>query len=286
MSGHIKQFKYGLRFLPDKLFLQIYYFAKFKKLCNFKNPKTFSEKLQWIKLYDHNPKYTNMVDKFEAKKYVSKIIGREYIIPTLGVYDSFDNIDFDKLPNQFVLKCTHDSGGLVICRDKKLFSISEAREKINASLNFNYYYISREWPYKNVKPRIIVEKYMENSKLGGLIDYKFYCFNGQPQFLYISSGMENHKTARISFITLDWKKAPYERVDYKTFEELPSKPTKLDEMIKISEKLSEGIPFIRVDLYQIGDQVYFSELTLFPCGGLMIFKNSKYDYELGEKLKL
>ena len=111
MSGHIKQFKYGLRFLPDKLFLQIYYFAKFKKLCNFKNPKTFSEKLQWIKLYDHNPKYTNMVDKFEAKKYVSKIIGREYIIPTLGVYDSFDNIDFDKLPNQFVLKCTHDSGG-------------------------------------------------------------------------------------------------------------------------------------------------------------------------------
>lgn len=297
MLNKSKKIKYALRFIPDKMYLEIYYFIKFKRFCNFKNPQTFNEKLQWMKLYDRKPEYTNMVDKFKAKMYVAEIIGKEYIIPTLGVWDKFEDIDFDSLPDQFVLKCTHDSNGTVICRDKKKFNKKAAREQINDSLQFNYYYVGREWPYKNVKPRIIAEKFMnddsgvskKNTKSlsnDGLTDYKFYCFDGEPKFLYISSGLENHATARISFLTLDWKFAPYKRTDYRSYEALPKKPKTFDEMIEISRKLSAGHRFLRVDLYQINDRVYFSELTFTPCSGLMRFTNPAHDREIGKMIKL
>lgn len=146
--------------LPDKAFIKLKYKDKFGKKINLNNPQTFNEKLQWLKLYDRNPEYTKMVDKYEVKKYVASIIGEEYIIPTLGVWNKFEDIDFNKLPDQFVLKCTHDSGGLVICKDKSKLDINEAKKKIEKSLKINYYYLSREWPYKNVKPQIIAEKYM------------------------------------------------------------------------------------------------------------------------------
>lgn len=297
MQNRSKKIKYSLRFIPDKLYLQIYYFVKFKKFCNFKNPQTFNEKLQWIKLYDRRPEYTKMVDKFRAKMYVAKIIGKKYIIPTLGVWDKFEDIDFHSLPEQFVLKCTHDSNGTVVCRDKKTFNKKAAREQINQSLQFNYYYVGREWPYKNVKPRIIAEAFMsddptvneknrESCSNDGLTDYKFYCFDGEPKFLYISSGLEDHTTARISFLTLDWKFAPYQRTDYKPYETLPKRPEMFDEMIEISKKLSSGHRFLRVDLYQINGQVYFSELTFTPSSGLMRFKNPNHDREIGDMMKL
>lgn len=178
----------------DEKFLKRKYKLILGHSLNLKNPTLFSEKLQWLKLHDRKPIYTTMVDKYEAKKYVANIIGEQYIIPTLGVWDKFEDIDFNKLPNQFVLKCTHDSGGLVICRDKRKFDVKAAKKKINRSLKRNYFWQGREWPYKNVKPRVIAEKYMEDAQSGELKDYKFFCFNGMPKFMYISNdrGMIPH----------------------------------------------------------------------------------------------
>lgn len=274
------------RILSDKFFLERYYYLKMGKKLNIDSPETFNEKLQWLKHYDQNPIYTKMVDKYEAKKYVGSIIGEEYIIPTFGVYENFDQIDFDNLPDQFVIKCTHDSNGICICRDVKSFNKEIARQKIQRSLKQNYYWASHEWPYKNVEPRIIVEKYMEDKKTPSLVDYKFFCFNGEPKFLYVSQGLENHNTASISFLYLNWTFAPYERSDYKPFEQLPDKPQHYDDMIRIARKLSAGIPFLRVDLYEINGKIYFSELTFSPCGGYIPFKDEEHDLEIGHLLIL
>lgn len=283
--------------LPDRIYLKLLFRKTTGKKLNLNNPTGFNEKIQWLKLYDRKQEYTSMVDKYAAKQYVAEKIGEKHIIPTFGVWDKFDDIDFDSLPNQFVLKCTHDSGGLVVCRDKYALNKDEAKAKIERSMKNNYYYHGREWPYKNVKPRILAEQYMQdnneskattgkNLKTEGLTDYKFYCFNGSPKFLYVSSGLEDHDTASISFLTLDWQFAPYERTDYKKLSQLPPKPKSFDKMIKIAKTLSSGLDFLRVDLYEIDGAVYFSELTFSPCSGLMPFKDPNHDIEIGEMLKL
>ena len=278
--------KLAMNHMSDEKYISYYFKAKMGYRLNLENPKTFSEKLQWLKLYDRKPEYTQMVDKYGAKRYVAERIGEEHIIPTLGVWDSFDEIDFDKLPERFVLKCTHDSGGLVVCTDKKALDKNGARKKINRSLKTDFYRCAREWPYKNVKPRIIAEEYLEDGSGKGLMDYKFYCFGGEPKFLYISKGLDDHSTASISFVNLDWTFAPYERVDYKPFDKLPPKPEQLNEMIEICRKLSAGHSFLRVDLYQICGKIYFSELTFYPAGGFMPFKNPDHDSEIGTMLNL
>ena len=229
-----------LNWMSDEAFLKKLYKINMGEKLNLKAPKTFNEKLQWLKLYNRKPEYTKMVDKYEAKNYVANLIGAEYIIPTLGVWEKFEDIDFDALPNQFVLKCTHDSGGLVICRDKSKLNFNSAKLKINKSLKRNFYKLGREWPYKNVKPRIIAEQYMEdNNGKNGLMDYKFYCFNGKPEFLYISNGLEDHSTAKISFVTLDWEFADFKRLDFRPFDSLPKKPSKFMEMLELCEILSK-----------------------------------------------
>ena len=281
--------KFGLhKDMDDKAFLEKMFYCHFNYKLDLNSPKTFNEKLQWLKLYDRKPLYATMVDKCDAKMYVASKIGQQHIIKTYGVWDSFDEIDFSMLPNRFVLKCTHDSGGLVICRSKQEFNMKSARKVINKSLKRDYYSLWREWPYKDVKPRIIAEEYLEED--GGnnksLIDYKFYCFNGEPKFLYVSKGLENHKTARISFVDLDWSKSFIERSDYLTFDELPPKPSKFNEMIEISKLLSKGIPFLRVDLYEVGGNIFFSELTFYPAGGFIPFKSKEMDEKLGKLLSL
>lgn len=274
------------RLMPNRMYISL----KVKKHAgywpNFKNPKTFNEKLQWLKLHDRKPEYMVMVDKFDAKKYVANLIGEEHIIPNLGVWDDFDQIDFDSLPEQFVLKCTHDSGGLVVCRDKSKLDMQAAKQKITNSLNNNYYWQAREWAYKGLKPRIIAEKYMEDAENPQLMDYKFYCFDGEPRFLYLSKGLENHATASISFYDLDFNEMPFSRSDYKRFTQKPKKPEKFEEMLHFARVLSKGIPFLRVDLYQVNGQVYFSELTFVPGGGWMPFAPRSADMEIGRMLKL
>lgn len=273
-------------FLSDKVYLKLMYKLNIGKKLDLKNPKTFNEKIQWLKLNDRKDIYTTMVDKYEAKKYVADLIGEEYIIPTLGVWDKFEDIDFDKLPNQFVLKCTHDSGGLVICRDKSSLDIESAKKKINKCLKRNYYKLGREWPYKNVRPRIICEEYMQDNQHISLRDYKFYCFNSKVKYLYISEGLEDHSTAKISFLTSDWNFAPFNRLDYKPFNELPAKPSNFDKMLKLAECISKGFKFIRVDLYNINKKIYFSEFTFSPCSGYMPFSPEEWDEKLGEMVDL
>lgn len=274
------------KLLTDKQYLCIMNHMLLHKKLNLQNPKTFNEKIQWLKLYDRNPKYTMMVDKYEVKKYVQKLVGSEYIIPTLGVWDSFENIEFDSLPEQFVLKCTHDSGGLIICRDKNKLNLQETKTKIVSSLKQRYFWIAREWPYKNVKPRIIAEKYMENNGDEELTDYKWFCFNGDPKFLYISHGLANHQTATIDFYDINYKRMPFKRTDYKSSIKDTPKPKTYDEMIKIARKLSNGIPFVRIDLYEIGEKVYFSEITFYPCAGWLPLDPPEWDLKLGEYIEL
>lgn len=274
------------KLFPDPVYLQIMNHVYMQKPLNLKNPQTFNEKIQWLKLHDRKKEYTKMVDKYTAKKHVASIIGSKHIIPTLGVWDKFDDIDFEKLPQQFVLKCTHDSGGLIICRDKSKLNIDEARRKINACLKQRYYWIAREWPYKNVKPRIIAEQYMEVEGDLELTDYKWFCFNGEPQFLYISHGLANHETATIDFYDINHRRMPFKRTDYKSSTTDAPKPRCHDEMIDIARKLSKNIPFVRIDLYEINGKVYFSEITFSPCAGWLPFDPQEWDYKLGKYIKL
>lgn len=253
---------------------------------NLDNPKSFNEKLQWMKIHNRKAIYTTMVDKDAAKDYVASRIGVNHIIKTLASWKSPNDIDWSTLPNKFVLKTTHDSGGLVICRDKDKLDKEKAYTKIKKSLERDYYWMSREWPYKNVPKRIIAEEYMEQADGSPLIDYKFFCFNGKPEFLYVSQGLENHETARMSFLTMEWTFAPFHRSDYRPFDTLPQKPVLFDEMVQIASKLSAGHPFLRVDLYEIKGQIYFSELTFTPCSGMLPFEPLKWDYILGDYITL
>ena len=276
-----------LRFLNDETYLKIKYKTQMKQKLNLENPQTFNEKLQWLKLYDRKDIYTTMVDKYETKKYVADIIGQEYIIPTLGIYEKFEEINFEELPNKFVIKCTHDSGGLVICKDKSKFDFKKARKKINKFLKRNFYYNFREWPYKNVKPRIIVEKYMEDiNQKEDLIDYKFFCFGGVPRFLYVSQGLANHQTARISFTDMNYEKTEFYRSDYKQFDELPPKPHNFELMKILAQKLSRDLSFLRVDFYEINSKIYFGEVTFHPNAGYIPIVPLKYDKILGDMMEL
>lgn len=269
--------------ISDKKYLKLIYKLKINKKLNLKNPKTFNEKLQWLKLYDRKDIYTTMVDKHEVKKYVRDIIGEDYIIPTIGIYDKFDEIPFDELPNQFVIKCTHDSGGLVICKDKNKLNIKECEEKINKSLKRNYFYYGREWPYKNVKPRIIIEKYMVDESNVELKDYKFFCFNGVPKFLFVAKDRP-HNT-KFNFYDIDFNKLPFSQ-HYPNFNELIEKPLGFDKMVQFAKKLSKDIPHVRVDFYDINGHVYFGELTFYHFSGFEKFEPEEWDKKIGDMLKL
>ena len=274
-----------LHVLPDKIYLKLRFRIKMHRKLNLKNPKSFSEKLQWLKLYDRNPEYVKMVDKYEAKKYVADIIGEEYIIPTLGIYDKFDDIDFDKLPKQFVIKCTHDSGGIVVCHDKEKLDMMEAKKKIEKLLKINYFYQGREWPYKKLRPRIIIEPYMEDTVAKELIDYKMMCFNGKVQMLFTCTERFSSDGLKVTFFDLNWNKLPFER-KYRSSKEKIAKPINFTKMVKFSEKLSKSIPFVRIDWYEINGKLYFGEITFYPGSGLEKFYPDKWDYILGDYITL
>ncbi len=271
--------------LPDRPYLELLFQFKMKHRLNLKNPRTYSEKLQWLKLYDRNPLYTKLVDKFEVKEYVSDIIGGEFIIPTLGVWDSPDEISFDELPDRFVLKCTHDSGGLVICKDKKTLNRIDAKNKLRVCLKRNFYSLFREWPYKNVKRRIIAEKYMEDSR-GELNDFKFFCFDGRVECLFIASERQNSSTeTKFDFFDRNFNHLPFTN-GHPNASVPPDKPHSFEQMVTLAEKLSKGFPHVRVDFYEINDKIYFGELTFFHWSGLVPFVPEEWDYKLGSWLKL
>lgn len=272
--------------MSDERYLKLMFKDRMGYKLNLKNPKTFNEKLQWLKIHNRRPEYTKMVDKYEAKLYVAEKLGEEYIIPSLGVWDKFDDIDFDGLPDKFVLKCTHDSGGLVVCRDKSKLDKEAAREKIERSLKRNYYWHSREWPYKDVKPRIIAEKYMEDSVTQELRDYKFFCFNGEMKVMFIASERYNETTeTRFDFFDREFQHLNF-RNGHPNADVLPAKPEKFEEMCVLAEKLSGDIPLLRVDFYEVDGEIYFGELTFSHWGGMMPFEPKEWDEKLGSWIKL
>lgn len=267
-------------YVPDKLYLKLFYRYAMGENLNLKNPQTFNEKLQWLKLYDRNPLYTKLVDKYEVREYIKEKIGEEYLIPLLGVWDNVEEINFDELPNRFVLKTTHDSGGVVICKDKRTFDVEEAKKFLSEHLQKNFYYVGREWPYKNVKPRIIAEKYLDFD----IKDYKFMCFNGKTKCSFVCS--ERHTDGlKVTFFDIGWNKLPFERV-YPCSDDILDKPKTYDKMLELSEILSAHIPFVRVDFYEIGNKIYFGELTFYPGNGLESFNPKEWDYKLGDMINL
>lgn len=273
------------RFVPDKIYLKIKYFIKFRKKLNLSNPKTFNEKIQWLKLYDRNNLYNIMVDKYEVKKYVADIIGSDYIIPTLGVYEKFNEINFDILPNQFVIKCTHDSCGLVIVKNKDKMNIDEIKKKINKCLKNNYFYVGREWPYKNVKPRIIIEPYLEDKKYGELRDYKFFSFSGKVEFLFIATNRQGNGDTFFDFYDKNFNHLNIIN-GHPMNPNTPEKPVNYYKMIELAEKLSRGFKQIRVDFYEVNGKVYFGELTFYHWSGFVPFNPNEWDEKLGEYIKL
>ena len=273
-----------LNWMPDKMFLKTQYrFALHKKL-NLENPKTFNEKIQWLKINDRRPEYTDMVDKFSVKKYVSDILGEDYCFPVVGgPWNSFDEIDFDALPNQFVLKCNHDSGGLIICKDKSKLNIENARKKINKSMRRNFYWQTREWPYKDVKPCIFAEKYMVDESGYELKDYKFFCFNGEPQIMFIATDRNVH--TKFDFFDMQFNHLPFTN-GHPCAEREFEKPDCFEEMIELARKLSVGIPQVRIDFYQINGKVYFGEITFSHWSGMVGFKPEEWDRKLGDMIEL
>lgn len=255
------------------------------KKLNLDKPVTFNEKIQWLKLYDRKPEYSKMVDKYEVKKYVADVIGEQYVIPVLGVWDKFDDIDFDKLPDQFVLKCTHDSGGVIICNDKQKFDANVVRKKINKSLKRNYYLLGREWPYKNVKPRIIAEQYINSLKAKNLVEYKIFCFNGIAKMVLVCKGEAHSNNRTNDYCDLNLKRLPFTCFYPNSIGDIEC-PAKMSKLISLAEKLSDGIPHVRVDMYITDEEIYFGEMTFYHNAGLQLFEPGLWDEKIGEWLDL
>lgn len=276
------------RFLSDKTCIKLFYRARLNgKRLNLKNPQTFNEKIQWLKLYDRKPEYTQMVDKYEVKKYIAERIGEEHVIPTLGVWDKFEDIDFNFLPNQFVLKCTHDSGGFVICRDKSCFDKKEAGKKIKRHLKRDYYKYKREWPYKMVKPRVIAEQYMEDTVgKGDLTDYKLHFFSGECKAIMVGQNRFGPGEFGNDYYTPEWEHFDFTRGYSHNAPVRSSKPEQLDEMISLGKKLAMDYPFVRIDLYVVNGKIYFGEITFYPASGFNAFHPEEWDKIYGDWIKL
>ena len=274
-----------LSIIPDSLYIRLLYYKKLKTFLNLKAPKLFTEKIQWLKLYDRNPYYTQLVDKSAVKKIVAEKIGSEYLLKTLGEWKTFEEIDFTKLPNQFVLKTTHDSGGVVICKDKAIFDTVKAKTKINESLGRNFYKEFREYPYKKVPPRIIAEEFL-GSIDEDLVDYKIYCFNGVPKFIQVIKDRSSKET--IDFFDTLWNHQEF--VGFTpgvANSDTPVRPPQnLNKMLEIAASLSSGIPFLRVDLYNVEGTIKFGELTFSPNAGFGCLHPDKWNRILGDMIEL
>lgn len=270
--------------LSDKLFLKIQFRVQVGYWPNLDNPQTFNEKIQWLKLNDIHPEYTQMVDKVTAKDYVSSIVGDKYIIPTIGIWDSVDTIDWESLPNQFVVKSTGDSGGVVVCKNKKELDIESAKAKLRKLGGRNYTSLNKEYPYKNVPHRYIAEEYMEDESGYELKDYKIFCFDGVPKFLFVATGRQQNDT-RFDFFDTDFNHLPFTN-GHPNADICPVKPQNFEEMLDVASKLSKNIPHVRVDLYNINGKIYFGELTFFHWSGLVPFEPNKWDRVLGDYINL
>lgn len=278
--GHRGWFK----FIPDKLYLEMVYKARLKKDLNLKNPRNFNEKLQWLKLYYREPIMVDLVDKFKVRKYVSDIIGEKYLNELYGCYDRFNDINFSELPDSFVIKVNHDSGGIIMIEDKNNVNHLVLSKKVQSLIKKNYYYSSREWPYKNIKPRIIIEKYLKDDSSLDLKDYKIHCFSGKPEFIQVD--YDRFSTHKKNLYSTSWE---FMDVSYNyPFDKrvIIDKPKKLEEMLELARKLSIGFPYVRVDFYIVNEKILFGEITFYPVSGFGIFTPESYNDYLGDLIEL
>lgn len=273
------------RVFPDKAYLKLKYRLTMGKKLDLNPPESFNEKLQWLKLYNPNNEYRIITDKYLRRKYIAEKIGEEYLVPLLGVWDRAEDIDFDKLPDKFVLKCTHNSGlGMCICKDKSKLDIGKVRKELNRGLKEKYFYGGREWCYKNIKPRIIAEKYLTDESGTELKDYKFMCFGGRAECLFVCSERFGGGL-RVTFFDREWNRLPFER-KYPASENEIDKPKNFEKMIELAECLSQNIPFTRVDFYNVDGKIYFGEMTFYPGSGFEEFTPEIWDYKLGDLIDL
>ncbi len=276
-----------LNWVPDSIYVKILYKAMTGETLHLRKPTTYNEKLQWLKLHDRKPEYQQMVDKYEVRQYIKDLFGEEYLIPYYGVYDSFDQIDFEALPEQFVLKCTHDSGSVIICTDKSNFSIDDAKEKLSKAMTKNYYNTYREWPYKNVKPRIIAEKYMVDESGDDLKDYKIMCFNGQAKIIETHENrFTEGKTHTQTFYSREWEKLQIVQEGLSPVTEKREKPILMDKMIEMSETIAKDMYHARIDWYIIESKIYFGEITFYDGSGFEKFPKKEDDLFLGSLLDI
>ena len=276
---------YDTYILSDRSFIKRIYRIRMGKEINLRNPKTFTEKCNWLKLYDRRPEYTIMVDKYAARQYVSEKIGEHYLVPLLGVWDHAEDIDFSALPQKFVLKCNHNSD-VTICTNKARLDIETVKNKLEIQLQDDYYKHKREWPYKNIKRKIICEKFMENSGDQELVDYKIFCFNGSPRFVMVNSNRFGEGGVKVDMYDMDWNHMDMQDGHYPMAGDVFNKPDCFDEIVALSKKLSENIPFIRVDFNYWDNKLYFGELTFYHSAGLESFEPQKWDEVLGDWLVL
>jgi hypothetical protein len=274
------------RLLSDKCFLDLVYYKSFGRYINWNNPRSYNEKLQWMKVYNRHPIYTDMVDKLKVKEFVAKILGPEYIIPTLGVWDDANEINWDALPDKFVLKCNHDSGSIFICKDKANFNFERAKKELNNCLKKNKYRLGREWAYKDVKRKIFAESYMEDEETMELRDYKIFNFNGKPRYIQVDYGRFTQHMRNV--YDTDWN-----RIDFKSWlgfasnsQTVMSKPPVLDKMLEAAQLLSKDLPTVRTDFYMVNGKMYFGEITFYPGAGLSGFEPEELDYKLGDMIVL
>lgn len=269
------------KYWPDKLYISLYYRLTFHRKLNWKNPQTFNEKLSWLKLYGRNDQYTRMADKYEVKQFVAERIGKEYVVENYVLTDSWDKIDFAKLPNQFVIKCTHDSGGAFVCRNKATFDHEGTRQIVEHNFQRNYFYPCREWPYKNIKPRIIVDRFLDDHTGNELRDYKWWCFNGVPAYMYCTI---KGKDVFENFYDMDFQPVA---IDHGFPRHQPEfeRPTNFELMKELAAKLSKDIPFVRVDFFDVDGNVYFGEFTFYDWAGLRPF-GGDWDEKLGGLINL
>lgn len=280
----LNRFKIG-HIISDRMMIKALYHSRLGKGLDLKSPRSFNEKLQWLKLYDRQPAYTRMSDKLAVKDIVADKIGADHVIKTIGVWGGYDDIDFASLPDRFVLKCNHDSGGLVIVKDKSKLDYKAAKEKIERSLKQNFYWRGREWPYKNICPLVFAEEYIEDTDADDIIDYKLMCFNGKCRCIFTCTERHLGTGLKVTFYDTEWNELPFTRHFPKSEAHIP-KPENLCELIKIAETLAEGIPFVRVDLYDINRVILFGEYTFYPGCGFEEFHPNEWDEKLGGWIEL
>ena len=272
-----------LRFIPDEPYLKMVYRIKTGKKLNLKHPKTFCDKLNWLKLHDIHPEYTRLVDKVAVREHLKEVLGEDIGIPLLGVWEHYDDIDFDALPDKFVLKCNHDSGSVKVITDKAYMDHAALRRFYEGRLIQNPYILGREYPYRDVPPRIYAEQFMIPEGDSDINDYKFFCFDGKPEILFVAT--ERSTDCRFDFFDMDFRHLDIENIHPQSDRPIPC-PASFGQMKELATRLSRGMKFVRIDLYEINGRVYFSEYTIYHAGGFWPMAPMEWEYRLGDLIRI